>query len=124
MRIPKIAADEFAVFARVTISPADYDDLPDGIKAMCSGAVISAERMASAYTGLPCERDAAAGDTDADPNDDLKYAVLVTAAEMYDNRQIVTQYQTRNPTVMQILNLHSTNLLPTPELYEEEAAAG
>ena len=124
MRIPKVEADEFAVFARVTISSADYTELPDDLKAMCSGAVLSAERMASAYTGLPCERDAAAGDVDPDPNADLKYAVLVTAAEMFDNRQIVTQYQTRNPTVMQILNLHSVNLLPTPELLEEEAAAG
>lgn len=121
MRIPKVEADEFAVFARVTISSADYDILPPDLKAMCSGAVISAERMASSYTGLPCERDAGEGETDPDPNDDLRYAVLVTAAEMYDNRQIVTQYQTRNPTVMQILNLHSTNLLPTPELIMEEA---
>ena len=39
--------------------------------------------------------------------------VLVIATEMLDNRQMTAQYTGQNPTAMQILNMHSTNLLPT-----------
>ena len=45
--------------------------------------------------------------------EDLAYAVKVMAAEMIDNRQITAQYTGKNPMVMQILDLHSTNLLPS-----------
>ena len=47
--------------------------------------------------------------------EDLAYAVKVMAAEMIDNRQITAQYTGKNPMVMQILDLHSTNLLPSEE---------
>lgn len=43
----------------------------------------------------------------------LRYAILTIAAEMYDNRQMTQQYTGKNPTVMQILDMHSTNLLPS-----------
>ena len=45
--------------------------------------------------------------------EDLAYAVKVMAAEMIDNRQITAQYTGKNPMVMQILDLHSANLLPS-----------
>lgn len=48
-----------------------------------------------------------------DELEDLAYAVKVMAAEMIDNRQITAQYTGKNPMVMQILDLHSTNLLPS-----------
>lgn len=34
---------------------------------------------------------------------------------MIDNRQVTMQYTGRNPTVMQILDMHSVNLLPSVE---------
>ena len=39
----------------------------------------------------------------------------VLAAEMIDNHQITTQYTGKNPVAMQIMDLHSTNLLPSVE---------
>ena len=47
--------------------------------------------------------------------EDLAYAVKVLAAEMIDNHQITTQYTGKNPVAMQIMDLHSTNLLPSVE---------
>ena len=61
-------------------------------------------RLRRAYTGLDMEK------TELE---DLAYAVKVMAAEMIDNRQITAQYTGKNPMVMQILDLHSTNLLPS-----------
>ena len=37
------------------------------------------------------------------------------AAEMVDTHQITAQYTGKNPLVYQILDLHSTNLLPSVE---------
>ena len=62
------------------------------------------QAAAGAYTGLDMEK------TELE---DLAYAVKVMAAEMIDNRQITAQYTGKNPMVMQILDLHSTNLLPS-----------
>ena len=47
--------------------------------------------------------------------DELGYAIKTVAAEMIDNRQVTMQYTGRNPTVMQILDMHSVNLLPSVE---------
>ena len=46
---------------------------------------------------------------------ELGYAIKTVAAEMIDNRQVTMQYTGRNPTVMQILDMHSVNLLPSVE---------
>ena len=45
----------------------------------------------------------------------MTYAIKVIAAEMIDNHQITSQYSCQNPLAMQILDLHSTNLLPSVE---------
>lgn len=70
----------------------------------CEGALSAAKAAAGAYTGLDMEK------TELE---DLAYAVKVMAAEMIDNRQITAQYTGKNPMVMQILDLHSANLLPS-----------
>ena len=49
-------------------------------------------------------------------HEDITYAIKVLAAEMIDNHQITSQYTGKNPVVMQILDLHSTNLLPSVEV--------
>lgn len=41
--------------------------------------------------------------------------ILTVGAEMLDNRQLTAQYTGQNPMVMQILDMHSTNLLPSVE---------
>ena len=72
----------------------------------CEDALAAAKAAVAAYTGL---------DIGATEQEDLAYAVKALAAEMIDNRQVTMQYTGRNPTVMQILDMHSVNLLPSAE---------
>ena len=67
-------------------------------------ALSAARSYCAAYAGI---------DLDTVAFEDVAYAVCVAAAEMLDNRQMTAQYTGRNPTVMQILDMHSTNLLPS-----------
>ena len=55
------------------------------------------------YTGLT--------DEEMDNYEDLTIAALVLCGDMYDNRQMTVQSDKENPTVTQILALHSVNLL-------------
>ncbi len=48
--------------------------------------------------------------------EDLAYAVKVLAAEMIDSHQITAQYTGKNPVAMQIMDMHSSNLLPSVEV--------
>jgi len=48
--------------------------------------------------------------------------VLAIAAEMVDNHQITAQYTGKNPTAMQILDMHSANLLPSWRRLEQNAS--
>lgn len=107
--IPKLEPVDVAVFSRLCYDSLEFDALPDDEKTLCCSASEAAERFASGYTGLPCQRDFP--DEESEQNGDLRYACQVVAAEMIDNRQMLTQYTGRNPTVMQILNMHSINLL-------------
>ena len=86
----------FVIGALALVSPMEQSE--------CEGALSAAKAAAGAYTGLDMEK------TELE---DLAYAVKVMAAEMIDNRQITAQYTGKNPMVMQILDLHSTNLLPS-----------
>lgn len=113
MTIPQVTPAELALFARLIFETADFTDLPSDDQAMCSALALAAERYCSGQTGLACARD---GATDTDENDDLRYAVLTVGAEMLDNRQMTAQYSTQNPTVTQILAMHSVNLLPSVEV--------
>lgn len=107
--IPKIDPVDVAVFSRLCFDSLEFEALPDDEKTLCCSASEAAERFASGYTGLSCQRDFP--DEVSDPNGDIRYACHVVAAEMIDNRQMITQYTTKNPTVMMILNMHSINLV-------------
>ena len=104
MRPGELTAADIALFARKILDKADYETLPEGERAGCEAALSAARSYCAAYTGL---------DLDAVLFEDVAYAVCVAAAEMLDNRQMTAQYTGQNPTVMQILDLHSTNLLPS-----------
>lgn len=104
MRPCDLTAADVALFARKVLDAAEYEELSDLEKQECEGALAAAKAAAGAYTGLDMEK------TELE---DLAYAVKVMAAEMIDNRQITAQYTGKNPMVMQILDLHSTNLLPS-----------
>lgn len=107
--IPKLEPVDVAVFSRLCYDSLEFDALPDDEKTLCCSASEAAERFASGYTGLSCQRDFPY--EESEQNGDLRYACQVVAAEMIDNRQMLTQYTAQNPTVMQILNMHSVNLL-------------
>ena len=96
-----------ALFSRMIFSIEDYESLTDLEKQECEDALACARAVAGAYTGL---------DMATTEHEDITYAIKVLAAEMIDNHQITSQYTGKNPVVMQILDLHSTNLLPSVEV--------
>ena len=104
MRPGELTAADVALFARKILDKTDYEALPEGERAGCEAALSAARSYCAAYAGI---------DLDTVAFEDVAYAVCVAAAEMLDNRQMTAQYTGRNPTVMQILDMHSTNLLPS-----------
>lgn len=104
MRPCDLTAADIAFFSRKIIEPEEYGALSPMEQSECEGALSAAKAAAGAYTGLDMEK------TELE---DLAYAVKVMAAEMIDN-PVRSQLNTRARTVvMQILDLHSTNLLPS-----------
>lgn len=103
----QLKASDIAFFARKITESSEFEGLSDLEKAECKEALDAARSAASAYTGIEVH--------DMGMYPDLTYAVKVMAAEMLDNHQISAQYTGKNPLVYQILDLHSTNLLPSVE---------
>lgn len=102
----EIRAVDIALFARLILDEADYPALSDAERMDCEAALAASKAAVEGYTGLSmldCQLE------------DISYAIKAMAAEMVDNHQITAQAETMNPTVMQILNMHSTNLLPSVE---------
>ena len=106
MKPSELTPVDIALFARVIDAVEEYKNLSDSETSELAGALAAAKAAAGAYTGLDVEKTDFA---------DMTYAIKVMAAEMIDNRQITTQYTGKNPLVYQILDLHSTNLLPSVE---------
>lgn len=106
MKPRDLTAQDVALFSRLIVEKADYESLSGEEKQNCTLALAAAKAFAAGYAGL---------DMDTVDLDDVAYAVLVIAAEMVDNHQMTAQYTGRNPTAMQILDMHSTNLLPKVE---------
>lgn len=103
MRPCELTVQDVALFARLIVEKSDYENLSDSEKQDCVMALAAAKVYAAGYTGL---------DMETTELEDIAYAVLTIAAEMVDNRQMTAQYTGQNPTALQILNMHSTNLLP------------
>lgn len=99
---------DIAFFARKITEFSEFEGLSDLEQMECEDALAAAMAAACAYTGL---------DTQGMANyPDITYAIKVMAAEMLDNHQISAQYTGKNPLVYQILDMHSTNLLPSVEV--------
>lgn len=92
-----------ARFARLVDSDAEYEALTEAEKREIALHLSAARGFVGGYAGL---------DMETCPFEDVTAALLMVFAEMTDNRQVTQQYTGRNPTVMAILDLHSTNLLP------------
>ena len=87
-----LKAADIALFSRKILESSEYDELTDLEKQECADALAAAKAVAGTYTGL---------DIESTEHEDITYAVKVLAAEMIDNHQI--------------MDLHSTNLLPSVE---------
>ena len=94
---------DIACFTRKIVEKSEYDLMDTTEQQECEDALMAAKSMAANYTGL---------DIETCNFHDVTYAIKVIAAEMIDNHQVTAQYTGQNPVAMQILNLHSTNLLP------------
>lgn len=101
-----LKAEDIAFFSRKITETAEYAGLSDLEKQECEDALAAAKAFAGAYAGI---------DVATTEFEDVTYAIKVAAAEMIDNHQISSKYSCQNPLVMQILDMHSTNLLPSAE---------
>ena len=108
-----LTAYQLAHFCHLCFDVADYEALPAEEQAEIAMILDLAVSYCGSYAGL---------DMNEDQPDAVRYAVLAVGAEMYENRQMTQQYSTQNPTVMQILDMYSTNLLPTPPETEEDGS--
>ena len=106
MKPSEITAADLGVFSRRCFDAAGYDALDAAERSQVQLALNAAKGYVSGYTGLNLE---------TSELEDVSIAVLTVGAEMLDNRQLTSQYTGQNPMVMQILDMHSINLLPTVE---------
>lgn len=106
MKPHELTAVDIALFTRKVTDLGDFNALDELEKRECEDALAAAKAFAGSYAGI---------DIATTELEDVTYAIKVAAAEMIDNRQISSKYSCQNPLVMQILDLHSTNLLPSVE---------
>jgi hypothetical protein len=103
MRPSEVTPAVAARFARLVNDDAEYEALPEADRREVELHLSAARGFVTGYTGL---------DLDTCPYEDVSAALLMVFAELTDNRQVTQQYTGQNPTVLAILSLHSTNLLP------------
>ncbi|MDY3691822.1 MAG: hypothetical protein SO072_07615 [Dysosmobacter sp.] len=109
-----ISPASIALFARKITDESEFNDLSKDEREECIVALHCAADFVRSYTGLGLSYDDL--EKTGDPYlSDVCYAIKVLAAEMIDNHQVTAQYTGKNPLVYQILDLHSTNLLPSVE---------
>ena len=113
MTVNELTPADLASYARYTLGAEEFDSLPEETQADVTMALAAAKGYVASYTGTDFETNIAP---------ELAVAVLTVGAEMLDNRQMTVQYASQNPMVMQILNLHSENLLPEVEAEVSEDA--
>ena len=106
MKPSEIKAADLAVYARKCFDSTEYAALDTAQKSEIDLALAAAKGYVSGYTGL---------DLAQTEVEDVTIAILAVGAEMLDNKQLTVQYTGQNPMVMQILDMHSTNLLPTAD---------
>lgn len=107
MKVRELTASDIALFSRLIMDSSEFDTLTDLERRECESALTAAKAVVEGYTGL---------DMATTEQEDLAYAVKVLAAEMIDNHQITAQYTGKNPVAMQIMDMHSSNLLPSVEV--------
>ena len=107
MKVRELTASDIALFSRLIMDSSEFDTLTDLERRECESALAAAKAVVEGYTGL---------DMATTEQEDLAYAVKVLAAELIDSHQITAQYTGKNPVAMQIMDMHSSNLLPSVEV--------
>ena len=97
MKISEITLDNIRQQARID----SVDDAQE--TALLEAMQTAAVDYVRAYTGLT--------DEEMDEHEDLTIAVLVLAADMYDNREMTVDKSNVNRVVDTILGMHCRNLL-------------
>lgn len=76
-------------------------------------AILTASKTyISQYTGIPIE---STESKTLDDYEDFYIAVMVLCQDMHDNRSLYVDNKSLNKVVSTILDMHCTNLLPTPD---------
>ena len=70
----------------------------------------AAQKVISDYTGLPLKSGSSETDS-VDRHEDFYIPFMILCQDMYDNRTLVVDKDTINPTVKLILGLHDENLV-------------
>lgn len=104
-----MANSEIAKVSDITVTDVtDYLRIPEVTAedtALLTTALNVAKEFVKSYTGLD--------DEGMDAHEDLVIVIYVLCSSMYDNRAYYVDKSNLNNVVESILNLHSTNLLPT-----------
>ena len=104
-----MANSEIKKVSDITVTDVtDYLRIPEVTAedtALLTTALNVAKEFVKSYTGLD--------DEGMDAHEDLVIVIYVLCSSMYDNRAYYVDKSNLNNVVESILNLHSTNLLPT-----------
>ena len=104
-----MANSEITKVSDITVTDVtDYLRIPEVTAedtALLTTALNVAKEFVKSYTGLDAEG--------MDAHEDLVIVIYVLCSSMYDNRAYYVDKSNLNNVVESILNLHSTNLLPT-----------
>ena len=104
-----MANSEITNVSDITVTDVtDYLRIPEVTAedtALLTTALNVAKEFVKSYTGLD--------DEGMDAHEDLVIVIYVLCSSMYDNRAYYVDKSNLNNVVESILNLHSTNLLPT-----------
>jgi len=105
MRVSEITNKEIADYLRL-----EYADLDATQKANLDILLDVAKAYIYSYTGLFHD----VIDSELDDHDEFIIVVYVLVQDMHDNRTLYVDKTNLNKVVETILNMHRTNLLPTP----------
>lgn len=81
----------------------EYNTTDDEVTRSFQNILDGGKAFLRSYTGLT--------DAQMDTHEDLTIALMVLAVDMYDNRTMVVEKATLNPTAKIIMGMHSVNFL-------------
>lgn len=99
MKVSEILASDVARYLKLSIG--DYEEVD------IQTLIDTSKSYIKSYTGLAV--------SELDQYSDFVIVVYILCQDMYDNRVLYVDKTNLNRTVTTILDMHSINLLPTPD---------